>query len=53
MSRLASGLRSWMNERGFATLADMRGQMSWLHSRDRSVYARADYIRMLEHSTPH
>jgi dihydroorotate dehydrogenase (fumarate) len=53
MSTLASGLRSWMDERGIANLAEMRGQMSWLQSHDRSVYTRANYIRILQHSTPH
>jgi dihydroorotate dehydrogenase (fumarate) len=53
MSTLASGLRSWMNERGIAALADMRGQLSWLRSQDRSAYTRANYIRILEHYAAH
>jgi dihydroorotate dehydrogenase (fumarate) len=49
MSTLVDGLRRWMEEREIASLEDMRGMMSWLRSRDRSVYSRANYIRILEH----
>ncbi len=48
MSVLSHGLRTWMEERGIASLADMRGMMSWERSRDRSVYTRANYLRILE-----
>ncbi len=49
MHTLTSGLRQWMEAREIASLADMRGMMSWQQSRDRSVYTRANYIRILEH----
>ena len=49
MSTLVDGLRTWMEEREIASLDDMRGMMSWLRSRDRSVYSRANYLRILEH----
>ncbi|MGD0186295.1 MAG: dihydroorotate dehydrogenase-like protein [Roseiarcus sp.] len=49
MSTLVDGLREWMDEREIASLDDMRGMMSWLRSRDRSVYSRANYLRILEH----
>lgn len=49
MTRMVDGLRRWMNEREFANLVDMRGILSWQHSRDRSVYTRANYLRILEH----
>ena len=45
MSTLVDGLRAWMEEREIASLADMRGMMSLLRSRDRSAYSRANYIR--------
>jgi dihydroorotate dehydrogenase (fumarate) len=48
MSTLTNGLRAWMDEREIATLADMRGMMSWQRSRDPSVYTRANYLRILE-----
>lgn len=49
MSTLTTGLRTWMQEREISSLADMRGMMSWERSRDRSVYTRASYLRMLGH----
>jgi hypothetical protein len=38
-----------MEEREFVTLDDMRGLLSWKRSKDRSVYTRANYLRILEH----
>jgi dihydroorotate dehydrogenase (fumarate) len=49
MSTLTTGLRQWMQEREIATVSEMRGMMSWQRSRDRSVYTRANYLRILEH----
>jgi dihydroorotate dehydrogenase (fumarate) len=48
MSTLTTGLRQWMEARAIASLADMRGMLSWQRSRDRSVYTRANYLRILE-----
>lgn len=48
MSTLTTGLRQWMEAREIASLADMRGMMSWQRSRDRSVYTRGNYLRILE-----
>jgi dihydroorotate dehydrogenase (fumarate) len=48
MATLTGQLRQWMAEREIASLADMRGMMSWQRSRDRSVYTRANYLRILE-----
>jgi len=50
MTTLVSGLRTWMDERDIHSVADMRGMMSWQRSRDRSVYSRASYLRILEHA---
>lgn len=49
MATLVRGLDQWMQEREIASLADMRGMMSWQRNRDRSVYTRANYLRILEH----
>jgi dihydroorotate dehydrogenase (fumarate) len=49
MATLTSGLHQWMQEREIASLPDMRGMMCWERSRDRSVYTRANYIRIIEH----
>lgn len=48
MATLVNGLRRWMEERGFTKLDEMRGMMSWQRSKDRSVYTRANYLRILE-----
>lgn len=48
MTALIDGLRAWMDEREIADLAAMRGMMSWQRARDRSVYTRANYLRILE-----
>jgi dihydroorotate dehydrogenase (fumarate) len=48
MAKLVEGLRTWMDEREIASLADMRGILSWQRSRDRGVYMRANYLRILE-----
>jgi dihydroorotate dehydrogenase (fumarate) len=53
MATLVDGLRAWMEEREIGSLADMRGMMSLLRSRDQSVYSRANYIRILgRYATP-
>jgi dihydroorotate dehydrogenase (fumarate) len=49
MTALTDGLRRWMEEREIVSLDDMRGMMSWQRGRDRSVYTRANYLRILEH----
>jgi dihydroorotate dehydrogenase (fumarate) len=51
MSTLTTGLHQWMQERKIATLSEMRGMMSWQRSRDRSVYTRANHLRILENYT--
>lgn len=48
LTALVNGLRRWMAEREFTTLDQMRGLLSWQHSKDRSVYTRANYLRILE-----
>lgn len=48
MTLLVDGLRRWMEEREIPDLSAMRGMMSWERSRDRSVYTRANYLRILE-----
>lgn len=49
ITHLVTGLRTWMNEREITDLPAMRGMMSWARSHDRSVYTRANYLRILEH----
>jgi dihydroorotate dehydrogenase (fumarate) len=45
---LVNGLHRWMEERGIASVASIRGMMSWHRSSDRDVYTRANYLRILE-----
>lgn len=52
MTTLVSGLQRWMEEREIASLSDMRGMMSWQRSWNRSVYTRANYLRILERYVP-
>lgn len=47
MTRLIDGLRDWLAARRIASVAEMRGMMSWRHSPDREVYTRANYLRIL------
>ncbi len=49
ITQLIDGLRRWMAEREIVKLDDMRGMLSWQRSKDRSVYTRANYIRILDH----
>jgi hypothetical protein len=43
MTKLVTDSRAWMDEREFTEIAEMRG----MHSKDRSVYTRANYLRIL------
>jgi dihydroorotate dehydrogenase (fumarate) len=45
---LTKGLLNWMEARDIASVDKMRGMMSWQRSKDRSVYTRANYLRILE-----
>lgn len=48
MAILVSELRKWTEAREIGSLADVRGIMSWHRSRDRDVYTRPNYLRILE-----
>ena len=48
MTTLTNELQQWLEEREIASVADMRGMLSWQRSKDRSVYTRANYLRILE-----
>jgi dihydroorotate dehydrogenase (fumarate) len=52
MATLVNGLRRWLDEREVASLHDMRGMMSWRQNIARDVYARANYLRILEGYRP-
>lgn len=48
MSQLVAGLETWMEERDFASVAQMRGIMSHAKVADPLAFERANYIRILE-----
>lgn len=45
---LLQGLEIWMQEQGFAELADFRGRLNLARCRDPSAFERANYIRTLQ-----
>lgn len=45
---LRAGLERWMGERGFRSLAEVRGRMSLANVENATAYERANYIRLLE-----
>lgn len=45
---LITGLRGWMEARGYASVAQMKGSMSQLSVADPSAFERANYIKVLE-----
>jgi dihydroorotate dehydrogenase (fumarate) len=48
ISTLVAGLQAWMEAREFTHIEEMRGLLSWQRSKDRSIYTRANYLRILE-----
>ena len=47
MATLVGDLRKWMEVREIASLASLRGMMSWRRGGDRDAYTRANYLRIL------
>ncbi len=45
---LLAGLKTWMEDRGFESLSQMRGVMSHGHVPDPQTFERANYIKLLE-----
>ena len=48
MTALVEGMKNWMEEREYASLADLKGAMSQLNLDDPSAFERANYIKILE-----
>jgi dihydroorotate dehydrogenase (fumarate) len=44
---LRDGLRIWMEEREYASVAELRGAMSRANVADPSAFDRANYVRIL------
>jgi dihydroorotate dehydrogenase (fumarate) len=45
---LVKGTRAWLDAHGYASVAQLRGAMSWDKVDDPAAFERANYIRMLE-----
>jgi dihydroorotate dehydrogenase (fumarate) len=52
LTEVLRGIEAWMEEREYASVAQIRGSMSQRHQNDPSVYARASYVRVLDSYTP-
>lgn len=48
LGNLRDDLETWMNERGYDSVTQMRGSMSQQHVADPSAFERANYIKILE-----
>lgn len=48
LSELRDGLASWMSERGYESVTQMKGSMSQQNVADPSAFERANYIKILE-----
>jgi dihydroorotate dehydrogenase (fumarate) len=43
-----TGLREWMEEHGYDSVANLRGSMNLEHCPDPAAYERANYLRVLQ-----
>jgi len=48
LSVLVNGLRTWMHDRGYATVDEFRGAMNLRRCPDPAAHERANYIRILQ-----
>ena len=48
VEKLVNGLTVWMEQRGFASVGDLRGTLSQARASDPAAFARANYIKILE-----
>ncbi len=46
--RMVAELEAWMDQRGYESIAQMKGSMSQLKVQDPSAFERANYIKVLE-----
>ena len=50
-ARLLKGMTTWMERKGYASVAQMRGSMSQQSVKDSSAFVRGNYIKVLESYT--
>jgi dihydroorotate dehydrogenase (fumarate) len=48
LAKLVQGLSEWMDARGYASVAQIKGSMSQLRVADPTAFQRANYVRILE-----
>ena len=48
LGALRDGLAAWMERRGYASVAQMKGAMSQRHVPDPTAFERANYLRVLD-----
>ncbi len=48
LATLVGGLREWLERRGYASVAQLKGSMSQQNVADPTAFERANYIRVLE-----
>lgn len=49
LGALRDGLEQWLEQRGYASVAQMRGAMSQRKVKDPAAFERANYVQLLEH----
>jgi dihydroorotate dehydrogenase (fumarate) len=52
LTTLADGLQTWMAEKGYKSVEQMKGAMSRQHCTDPSAFERANYIKILDSYQP-
>jgi dihydroorotate dehydrogenase (fumarate) len=54
VATVLEGVRTWLDERGYAGVEQMKGSMSQAHVADPLAYARANYMQMLvDYTSPY
>jgi len=48
LTRIKSGIESWMEEKGFASLAEIKGRVSQQHAVDPAAFERSNYLWVLD-----
>jgi dihydroorotate dehydrogenase (fumarate) len=52
LTRILAFMQNWMQEKEYASVAQLKGSMSQQHLPDPSVMARASYLRVLDSYSP-
>jgi hypothetical protein len=52
LARIGNNAERWLQERGFASVAEARGRLSQANSDDPAAFARGHYVKMLSTYRP-